>query len=57
MENYIEDPLSESILRGEFKGKNQITVRVKDAHLFFDAEQTDDQEEEEKPVAAAQPEE
>ena len=28
IENYIEDPLSEEILRGTFKGMNSITVSV-----------------------------
>src|SRR3954452_8691555 len=28
IENFIEDPLSEEILRGTFKGKDKITVRV-----------------------------
>ena len=30
IEHYIEDPLSESMLRGEFKGKNLIKIDVKD---------------------------
>jgi len=30
IEHYIEDPVSESMLRGEFKGKNLIKVDVKD---------------------------
>ena len=33
----LEDPLSEEILRGHFKGKNIIRVGCKDAKLFFDA--------------------
>ena len=42
IENMIEDPLSESILRGEFKGFDTLTVRVGDTtegvkKLFFDA--------------------
>ena len=37
IEHLIEDPLSESILRDEFKGMNAIVVKVKDAHLYFDA--------------------
>ncbi|MHC4598977.1 MAG: ATP-dependent Clp protease ATP-binding subunit [Planctomycetota bacterium] len=53
IERFIEDPLSESILRGEFKGKNRITVRVKDDHLFFDATSSGEEEEEE-PVPAAE---
>ncbi|GAB6187584.1 ATP-dependent Clp protease ATP-binding subunit [Thermopirellula anaerolimosa] len=30
IENYIEDPLSEELLRGEFEGKDTIIVRVKE---------------------------
>ncbi len=30
IENYIEDPLSEELLRGEFEGKDSIIVRVKE---------------------------
>ncbi|HEX8204097.1 MAG TPA: ATP-dependent Clp protease ATP-binding subunit, partial [Isosphaeraceae bacterium] len=30
IENMIEDPLSEAILRGEFKGKDTLTVRLED---------------------------
>ena len=41
IENLIEDPLSEEILKGEFKGKNTITVRVREVgdekQLYFDA--------------------
>jgi ATP-dependent Clp protease ATP-binding subunit ClpC len=41
VENYIEDPLSEEILRGTFKGKEVITVKVEGAdetqRLQFDA--------------------
>ncbi len=38
VENLIEDPLSEEILRGSFEGKGHIVVRLKDDHLYFDAE-------------------
>jgi len=44
IENYIEDPLSESILRGEYRGKDRIVVSVKqvegdeeEKHLYFEA--------------------
>jgi ATP-dependent Clp protease ATP-binding subunit ClpC len=30
IEHYIEDPLSEAVLRGEFKGKNLIRIDVQD---------------------------
>ena len=46
IENFIEDPLSEDILRGSFKGKNKITVIVEGADdlkkLKFDATGKDD---------------
>ena len=30
IENYVEDPLSEELLKGEFNGKSMITVDVKE---------------------------
>ena len=47
IENFIEDPLSEEILRGTFKGKDTITVKVEgedDAtkRLKFDATSKDE---------------
>ncbi len=39
IEHYIEDPLSEAMLREDFKGKNQIKVDVQDEeHLNFKGE-------------------
>ena len=39
IENYVEDPLSEELLKGEFDGKDTITVDVKEVggkkQLFF----------------------
>jgi ATP-dependent Clp protease ATP-binding subunit ClpC len=37
IEHLVEDPLSESILRGEFKDAKEIIVRLKEGHLLFDA--------------------
>jgi ATP-dependent Clp protease ATP-binding subunit ClpC len=37
LEKFIEDPLSEEILRGAFAEKPHVKVKVKDDHLFFDA--------------------
>lgn len=42
IEQHVEDPLSEEILRGNFKGKNLIKITVKEEeggtkHLYFDA--------------------
>jgi ATP-dependent Clp protease ATP-binding subunit ClpC len=40
IENYVEDPLSEELLKGEFQGKDTITVRVREVgghkQLYFD---------------------
>jgi ATP-dependent Clp protease ATP-binding subunit ClpC len=36
IEREIEDPLSEDILRGAFKGVTRISIRIKDEHLFFE---------------------
>jgi ATP-dependent Clp protease ATP-binding subunit ClpC len=36
VENMIEDPLSESILRGEFKGMDTLTVKPGDNKLTFE---------------------
>jgi ATP-dependent Clp protease ATP-binding subunit ClpC len=47
LEHNIEDPLSESILRGEFHDANHIIIRVRDNHLYFDAIK--------KPAAAGAP--
>ena len=47
LEQHIEDPLSEEILRGSFKGKDLIRITVKqeeggEKHLFFESFKTDD---------------
>ena len=46
IEQHVEDPLSEEILRGNFKGKDLIKITVKDEgnnvkHLYFDAMTTE----------------
>ena len=47
IEHYIEDPLSEAVLAGEFKGKNFIKIDVQDEeHLKFEGEQIEEPEEE-----------
>jgi len=38
IETLIEDPLSDEILRGSFAGSSRVVVRVKEGHLYFDAE-------------------
>jgi len=44
IENFVEDPLSEELLKGEFQGKDTITVDVKEIggkkHLVFDGSVT-----------------
>jgi len=36
IERYIEDPLSEELLRGQFKSGSHIRVGLRDGHLVFD---------------------
>ncbi len=55
IENFVEDPLSEELLKGEFQGKDTIVVDVKEVggkkQLFFEG-QTGDAVEEPAPVGA-----
>jgi ATP-dependent Clp protease ATP-binding subunit ClpC len=41
VENYIEDPLAEELLKGSFEGNNRVTVVIKEVgeikHLEFEA--------------------
>ena len=48
IERNIEDPLSEDILRGNFKGVNTIKVTVKDGHLHFEGVSATQEESEQK---------
>ncbi len=54
IENYVEDPLSEELLKGEFQGVNTLTVKAKEIggkkQLFFEG--TLEQPAKEEPVAA-----
>ncbi|MFH0888648.1 MAG: ATP-dependent Clp protease ATP-binding subunit [Planctomycetota bacterium] len=43
IEKLIEDPLSEQILREEYKGFNMVKIKVKDNHLYFEACQTNEE--------------
>jgi ATP-dependent Clp protease ATP-binding subunit ClpC len=57
IEQHVEDPLSEEILRGSFKGKDLIRISVKqeegsEKHLYFDAVNSAE-EKGEKPLAEA----
>lgn len=54
IEHYIEDPLSEGTLRGNFKGKNLIKIDVQDEeHLKFEGEKVEEPADE-KAHAASQ---
>ena len=35
IERLVEDPLSEGLLRGEFKESKEVAISLKDKHLFF----------------------
>jgi ATP-dependent Clp protease ATP-binding subunit ClpC len=56
LENFVEDPLSEELLKGEFQGKDTIMVEVKDVggkkQLIFRGTIGEEQAEP-QPVAAA----
>jgi len=56
IENFVEDPLSEELLKGEFQGKNLITVDVKEVggkkQLFFIGSVGEETEPAETPVGA-----
>jgi len=50
IEHYIEDPLSEGVLAGKFKGKNLININVQDEeHLKFEGTETKTPQESEAP--------
>jgi ATP-dependent Clp protease ATP-binding subunit ClpC len=54
IEQFVEDPLSEEILKGAFKDKNTVDVKVKDGHLYFDFYKKEETEvEEPEPVPAS----
>jgi len=40
IEHLIEDHISEELLRGAYKGKDTITVSVKEDHLYFEASES-----------------
>ena len=56
LENFVEDPLSEELLKGEFQGKDTIMVEVKDVggkkHLVFRGSIGEEPPVEPQPVAA-----
>jgi ATP-dependent Clp protease ATP-binding subunit ClpC len=52
IEHYIEDPLSEAMLRGEFKGKNVIKISVQDEeHLKLEGVEVSESAQSQAPVA------
>jgi len=58
IEQHVEDPLSEEILRGAFKGKDLIRISLREPeegekHLYFDALKTDKPQGEKKQLAEA----
>jgi ATP-dependent Clp protease ATP-binding subunit ClpC len=57
LENNVEDPLSEELLKGEFQGKDTITVQTKKVggktQLVFESSVTEPQEDPPKVGAAA----
>jgi ATP-dependent Clp protease ATP-binding subunit ClpC len=58
IEHYIEDPLSEAILRGEFKGKNLIRIDVQDEeHMKLEGLEVKEPSEEAEPVAQSKEQE
>ena len=36
IEKYVEDPMSEEILRGGYEGKSFVRISVREGHLFFE---------------------
>jgi len=55
IEHYIEDPLSEAVLAGKFKGKNLIKIDVQDEeHLKLEGELVEEQQDQSTKVKAAE---
>ena len=55
IEHYIEDPLSEALLHGEFKGKNLIKIDVQDEeHLKLEGFEVKVPEKSKQPIAQSQ---
>ncbi len=58
IENHVEDPLAEELLRGDFKEGSRIIVRVQDDHLYFqflEPEEAEGETTEEQPAEATSP--
>jgi ATP-dependent Clp protease ATP-binding subunit ClpC len=48
VEQHVEDPLAEEMLRGTFVGKKSIKISIKDNHLFFIPDEEEKEKEAEK---------
>jgi ATP-dependent Clp protease ATP-binding subunit ClpC len=40
LEKFVEDPLSEQILKGDYKDVDEVIIKVKEGHLYFQAQKT-----------------
>ena len=54
IEQFVEDPLSESLLRGEYKGMNMVRITREGDHLKFDAVDTKTETPPVEPAAPAE---
>jgi len=54
IERLVEDPLSEGLLRGEFKDAKHIHISMKDKHLFFEPMETGGGGDKEKVAAGSE---
>jgi ATP-dependent Clp protease ATP-binding subunit ClpC len=56
IEQFVEDPLAEEMLRGAYQGKKSLRITVKDGHLYFESvEAPEDLEVEAAAVGASDP--
>jgi ATP-dependent Clp protease ATP-binding subunit ClpA len=43
IEKLVEDPLSEQLLKEEFKGFDTVKIKVKEGHLYFESCRTENE--------------
>jgi len=56
IEHYLEDPMSEALLRGQFKGKNVIKIEVLDEdHMKFEGIEVKDEKAQQPEAAGSRP--
>ncbi|OHB55278.1 MAG: NDP-hexose 4-ketoreductase [Planctomycetes bacterium GWF2_50_10] len=56
IEHYLEDPMSEALLRGQFKGKNVIKIEVLDEdHMKFEGFEVKDEKAQQPEAAGSRP--